>query len=181
MPLTLIRHTQPDIEKGICYGQSDIDVAASFEEEAAVVARQIEAPFKLVSSNLLRCRKLANYLADTFRIDATIDARLTEMDFGKWEGIPWSNIARSELDAWAADFLNARPHGGESVYQMRTRVIQALTDYSGSPRHTVIITHAGVIKTALAKGDTSQDFQSQIAFGECVSIPTNLFSGANHD
>ena len=35
MKIYLIRHTQPDVEKGICYGSSDLDVAATFEAEAA--------------------------------------------------------------------------------------------------------------------------------------------------
>ena len=35
MKLTLIRHTSLQIEPGICYGQSDIDVAVSFADELA--------------------------------------------------------------------------------------------------------------------------------------------------
>ena len=34
MRLHFIRHTRPDIARGVCYGQSDIPLAASFAEEA---------------------------------------------------------------------------------------------------------------------------------------------------
>ena len=33
MLIHLIRHTTPDIETGICYGQTDLDVSDSFEKE----------------------------------------------------------------------------------------------------------------------------------------------------
>jgi len=33
MEIYLIRHTTPDVAKGICYGQTDLDVANTFEEE----------------------------------------------------------------------------------------------------------------------------------------------------
>ena len=37
MQLFLIRHTKPQVTAGLCYGQSDIDVAASFVEESEAV------------------------------------------------------------------------------------------------------------------------------------------------
>lgn len=36
MRLHFIRHTRPDIARGVCYGQSDIPLAASFAEEAGI-------------------------------------------------------------------------------------------------------------------------------------------------
>lgn len=33
MDIYLIRHTTPDVPPGTCYGQSDVDVAASFMDE----------------------------------------------------------------------------------------------------------------------------------------------------
>ena len=56
------------------------------------------------------------------------DERLREFDFGTWEGVRWDAIPRAELDAWAADFFHARPHGGESVHMLRERVETAIAD-----------------------------------------------------
>lgn len=37
MKIYLIRHTTPHIEKGICYGQTDLDVAETFNNEAEII------------------------------------------------------------------------------------------------------------------------------------------------
>ena len=37
MEIYLIRHTTPLIEKGICYGQTDLDITESFEEEVSMI------------------------------------------------------------------------------------------------------------------------------------------------
>lgn len=73
-----------------------------------------------------------------------------EMDFGRWEGVPWDRIPRAELDAWAADFDHARPHGGESVAIFAARVEAALSALrDGTP--TLIVTHGGVMKVAAGR------------------------------
>ena len=54
------------------------------------------------SSPLLRARQLAEALDP----EARIDERLSEIDFGEWEGQPWDAIERDALDAWAADILH---------------------------------------------------------------------------
>ena len=41
MIVTLIRHTSVAVAPGICYGQSDVDVAASFADEAAAVRQRL--------------------------------------------------------------------------------------------------------------------------------------------
>ena len=37
MNIYLIRHTSVDVPKGMCYGQSDVPLRSTFEEEAAAV------------------------------------------------------------------------------------------------------------------------------------------------
>lgn len=34
MKVTLVRHTSVDVPKGVCYGWTDVSVAASFPQEA---------------------------------------------------------------------------------------------------------------------------------------------------
>ena len=77
---------------------------------------------RLVSSPLERCRRLAERIGAARGLVPVVDERLREFDFGTWEGVPWESIPRAELDAWAADFLHARPHGGESVQMLHERV-----------------------------------------------------------
>ena len=53
MRLHFIRHTRPDIARGVCYGQSDIPLASSFPEKGALPAVSIVAPSLAVVVSLL--------------------------------------------------------------------------------------------------------------------------------
>lgn len=170
MALILLRHTTPAVEPGVCYGQTDLDVASTFRDEAAVVASALPNVHHIVTSPLQRCRKLADVLSKMTGRTITEDCRIMEMDFGTWEERAWSDIPRDELDAWAADFLHARPHGGESVSMLRTRTLEALGQWHQNVGPVLIVTHAGVIKAALASGDTAADFATNIDFGGIVTI-----------
>lgn len=165
-----MRHTTPYVAPGICYGQTDLDVAASFETEAAAALAALPAVERIVSSPLQRCRKLAEFVSAQADIPFDLDPRLMEMDFGTWEGRAWSEIERSEIDAWAADFYHARPHGGESVAILHVRIQAALDGLYDQDRSTLIVSHAGVIRAALARGETAEDFNTKIAFGGFVTM-----------
>ena len=168
MPVTLVRHTRPDIAADICYGSTDLELAASFVEERDLVIASIEVCERLISSPLKRCRHLADAISTVFGVAVEIDERVREMDFGKWEGQHWTDIAEAEVALWADDFLHARPHGGESVAMLRARTLAALSDYRDGDRQTVIVTHSGVIKAALADGDTASHFDTKIEFGGII-------------
>ena len=148
MTLWLVRHAQPLVDAGICYGQLDLKAdAAATLTCAQSLAKALPPGISVVTSPLQRCEQLAQALLAT-RPDLTIkkDARLQEMNFGAWEGQPWAAIARAELDAWTADFASYQPGGsGESVTQFMARVACACDDLPND-RDTVWITHAGVIR-----------------------------------
>ena len=57
MEIYLIRHTTPLVEQGICYGQTDLDIAHNFQEEVEdiKVALQHFNPDKVYTSPLMRC------------------------------------------------------------------------------------------------------------------------------
>ncbi|MEM9285467.1 MAG: alpha-ribazole phosphatase [Pseudomonadota bacterium] len=171
MALILVRHTTPDVAQGTCYGRTDLDVAPSFENEAAAVANALPSFVRIVTSPLQRCRKLADYLSRSANVPLTLDARLAEMDFGRWERVLWGDVPREELDLWASDFLHARPHGGESVAMLRQRTKEALRDLEALEGSTLVVTHSGVIKVLLSKGDGAQDFSTNIDFGGFVEMP----------
>ena len=96
MEIYLDRHTTPDISKGICYGQSDISLAATFPEESRKVLEKLPALVDMVyTSPLKRCLELAT-LIPTQELRQV--SQLREMNFGNWELLPWSEIPRQELD-----------------------------------------------------------------------------------
>lgn len=172
MGLILLRHTTPDIALGTCYGRTDLDVLENFPKEAAKASAVLPKFERIVSSPLKRCRKLASFVAEQANLDVQEDARLQEMDFGNWEGSLWSDVPRQELDDWAADFLYARPHGGESVSELKIRVTAAISDWNIPGVSTLIVTHSGVIRAALSTGDGAGDFNVNIDFGGFITIPS---------
>lgn len=170
MPIILVRHTRPSVAANTCYGLTDLDVDESFEPEANLVLSKLGSCDAIISSPLQRCTKLAQRIADHFEIDFTIDSRLVEMNFGRWEGHLWSEIAESELDEWAADFLHARPHGGESVAMLHARATAVRSDYARRPGTHVFVCHAGIIRSMLATGNQVEDFDFTADYGAVVAL-----------
>ncbi|MEM1086962.1 MAG: histidine phosphatase family protein, partial [Pseudomonadota bacterium] len=126
MALILLRHTTPQVAEGICYGQTDLSLAGSFESEAQAALDTLPEFEAIITSPLERCRQLADFIGLQTNLNVTEDTRLMEMDFGAWEGVAWDDIPRDEIDEWAEDILHARPHGGESVAMLRDRSRTAL-------------------------------------------------------
>ena len=63
MEIYLVRHTEPDVPRGVCYGQADIGVTESFLHEAAIIRQHIPQEIKAVyCSPLQRCKMLAAHL-----------------------------------------------------------------------------------------------------------------------
>ena len=171
MPLTLLRHTTPNRHQGRCYGRLDIDLADSFVAEAHGVLAALGKVTAVYSSPLSRCMRLAEFIAYKNGLSVMAEPRLIEMDFGRWEGLPWSDLPREELDAWAKDFMYARPHGGESVAMLRERVLSVLDDISKARSFDAVlcVTHSGVIRAAMACGDQPTNFDLSVAFGGSVA------------
>lgn len=156
MKLWLVRHAQPLVPAGVCYGASDVPAdAAATQDCATQLAPELPAGISLLSSPLQRCTQLAQELR-RLRPDVSLrtDARLVEMDFGCWEGQPWDAIPRDAYDAWTADFGAHRFGGRESVDELMRRVAAVQAETLREGRDAVWITHAGVMRAMalLAQG-----------------------------
>ncbi len=149
--LWLVRHARPLVDAGTCYGLTDVAVDPAENRAAARRLARIIAPNAMIrSSPLRRCTALAHALRSV-RPDLQwqTDARIAEMDFGRWEGRPWRDIPRAELDLWTAQFASWRFGGAESVQHMLDRVNAAWRDCRAIPASHVWLTHAGVIRCAM--------------------------------
>ncbi len=179
MKLTLIRHTSLQIEQGICYGQTDIDVAASFMQEAADTKEklkdmQVDAVF---TSPLQRCAKLAHALA---LAEIKHDERLKELHFGEWEMQAWDDIPRDVFDEWAQNYAELAPPNGETFSQLQQRGITFVNELlSEYPKcHIVVVTHGGMIRAMLAHVLNMQLkglFRFNVDYGSITQLD---FSGA---
>jgi len=84
MEIYLIRHTTPAIAKGICYGQTDLDVTDSFEAEVMSIKEHLPKNIQAVySSPLQRCRKLAEAIFPKHPVQLFDD--LMELNCGDWK------------------------------------------------------------------------------------------------
>lgn len=148
MEIYLIRHTTPDIEYGTCYGFTDLDLAASFPEEAARAKQFLPvAPLEVYSSPLIRCSKLATFL---FGEPFKTDARLKELNFGEWEMQRWDDLGENALQVWMNDYVHARIPGGESYEDLYQRSIAAFLEIVATGKNAAIVAHGGVIRAILS-------------------------------
>lgn len=151
MKLVLIRHTSVDVPKGICYGQTDVPLAASFPDEAAAVKQRLAGYRfdKVYCSPLSRCVRLAEFCGYP---GAIRDERLKEIHFGAWEMRAYAEIDEKQLRAWCDDYLCAAPPGGESVMDQRRRFLQFVDEIrKEADTMTVgLFTHGGILINALS-------------------------------
>lgn len=148
MDIYLIRHTTPDIDQGICYGQSDLELASNFGKEAKAVHFHLEKSIDYIfSSPLDRCMQLAN----TFDATVQSDPRLMEISFGQWEMKAWKDLPQSTVDQWKENQITQGPPNGESYQQLKNRVVEIFQGIiSQNRKSTGIITHAGPIRAILS-------------------------------
>jgi alpha-ribazole phosphatase len=179
--LHLVRHPEPEVGQGLCYGASDVLVSEGelARVHAGLQAAALPGGLPVYASPLQRCARLARRLQPAAPV---LDARLAEMDFGRWEMQAWDAIPRTEIDAWAADLLHYRPGGAESVLDVARRLAAFLGDLrrAGQPE-ALLVCHAGTIRllSHMQGGAALEDAAlkaartpHRIAYGELVVINT---------
>ena len=75
----------------------------------------------MATSALQRCASVGRWLKRWGWVHR-IDAELSEVDFGTWDGRCWSSIPVAEIDAWCADLHRHAPGGGEPLERLLLRV-----------------------------------------------------------
>ncbi|MEI6866190.1 alpha-ribazole phosphatase [Flavicella sp.] len=172
MEIYLVRHTTPKIEKGICYGQTDLDITTEFKKESEIILNKI--PFntktKLYSSPAKRCTKLAALISKNY----SIDERLKELNFGNWEMKNWDRIPKEEIDPWMQDFVHIKVPNGESYTELAQRSIAFFKEISElNNTDVIVICHAGVIRSILSyvtKTLLKDSFDIKIIYGQISKI-----------
>ena len=153
----LVRHAQTS-RVGVCYGQSEVSVQLGAQDAARSIASQWEragqgGPPELWTSPWLRTRSVGMELARRWRVSCRVDARISELCFGVWEGREYDEIARNDPDRWqhwTQNYQHAAPPEGETVAQLRARVAEWLDERTVGTGDVLAITHAGVMRTARA-------------------------------
>ena len=178
MEVILIRHTSVDVPKGTCYGQTDVPVAATFDEEAAATRAALESygSFDAVwSSPLTRARKLA---AACGYDQPMTDNRLKEMSMCDWEMRRFDEINDPHLKDWYANYIKERTTGGESFQDVYQRVAAFLDELKQKDyKRVAIFAHGGVLMCAglYAKLYTTDDMWDHLVpYGGILRLTLNV-------
>lgn len=178
MAIYLIRHTAPDIEKGICYGQSNVSLKPTFESEALQIINQLPGCIDTIyTSPLLRCRKLADFIGGHFKVPVLDDQRLMEMNFGEWEMKKWDSIDSPSLRLWMEDYVNVSCPGGESYTGLYARVGDFSRDILQTRKNLAVVTHHGVLKCLYAESlhlTLAQGMALHFAYGSVSEYPVKM-------
>ncbi|MCC5809363.1 MAG: alpha-ribazole phosphatase family protein [Ectothiorhodospiraceae bacterium] len=148
----LLRHGEP---AGGSYFRGSTDDPLTDRGWAQARTAAADGDWDLIlSSDLQRCLRFAETLAEERRLPLTVDARFREMHFGDWEALRADDIPdRAALQAFWADPDGHTPPGGESVPTLITRVNTALDQILERHRgqRILLVSHAGVIHAVIAR------------------------------
>ena len=147
-----LRHTSLNVEIDVFYGQTDLDVSDSFEEEVKLIQKKIKNfnidtnSIKVYTSPLRRCIKLTNKLTENY----IIDERIKEMNLGDWEMKKMSSISKKEKLDWENNLLSFKIPNGESNNEFLKRLKNFLDDIFKFNEDALIVCHAGSINGMLS-------------------------------
>jgi probable phosphoglycerate mutase len=150
-PILLVRHGPSEWnESGRIQGRADPGLSA--RGRALVATWRLPAAWaqaRLLSSPLRRARETATILTGRA---PTIDHRLIEMDWGRFQGRRLAELraqAPAAMAASEARGLDFRPPEGESPREVCARLHPLLAELAADPEPVVAVCHKGVIRAAL--------------------------------
>jgi broad specificity phosphatase PhoE/nicotinamide riboside kinase len=159
--LHLLRHGEVDTGgQRLAYGH--LDLAHTPRGRAEVDAlldharRRLPRPDGVFTSDLGRCRGVAERLAGAWGVPLRVEPALREQHMGAWEGRSWRELTEEHeprVQAFWNDYVGTAPPGGESLGDVRDRVDRwlAATLPSLQDGRWVIVTHIGVIRALLCR------------------------------
>ena len=154
--IALLRHAEAGLHGCFC-GHSDPSLSVQGQEQLPTIVQSLShiPPRAIWSSDLVRAVETAEPIAKHFRLGYQTSPSFREMNFGRWEGLTWKEVELQypeDARAWAKLFPHHRPPGGESFLELQARVIEQLEQLgeAAGAGCTLVITHAGFIRTAVA-------------------------------
>jgi broad specificity phosphatase PhoE len=151
----LVRHGQTESSARKAYsGRSDVALTDDGREQARAAAatladKGIDGVF---SSPLSRARDTAQAIADATGAPLTVDERLTEVDYGDFEGLDRAAASErfgSAFDDWRADPFGSPVPGMEPLADALDRARAATADALAACERPVIVGHQGILRIVL--------------------------------
>ncbi|MBU2621794.1 MAG: alpha-ribazole phosphatase [Proteobacteria bacterium] len=143
-------------------GHLDVNLSQEGEEQMERLAFHLSTSANnsldsVYCSDLIRAKRSAEIIGWAFGIKKPIivpDFR--ECSFGHWEGLTFDEIMQTypeEFDAWAKSPLEFMPIGGESIMDVRSRVMPFFNNIVAENRgkKIAIVAHGGVNRIILCE------------------------------
>ena len=110
----------------------------------------------VVASPVRRTRESAEIVAEVLQRPVLEEPGFAEMEFGTWDGLSFAEVGerdRAGLDAWLASLDEPAGGSGESLREVRTRVLAGLARVLDAHRGAtlVVVSHVTPIKVIVAE------------------------------
>lgn len=153
MEIYLLRHGQT-VSPGTYTGVSDTRLSEAGCRQVRAISPLLKEihPEYCYSSPLSRCRKSVELL--DLECDCSYDDGLREIDFGRWEGLCFTEISDND-EALLHEWLTVKDGftfpGGDSITAFHSRITTWFRNILGQRKYEriLIVAHAGVIRAGL--------------------------------
>jgi broad specificity phosphatase PhoE len=156
----LVRHGQTVLQAAARYsGQQDTPLTPLGERQQELLRARLlrETIGRVVSSDLARCRVLAEAVAADHGLEAEPEPALREASFGVWEGLTYGEAMAHDRQAMVAfnrDTARVAPPGGESLAVLAARAIPALEACLRAHKQRegalLLVCHGGTLQALLS-------------------------------
>ncbi len=153
--LYLVRHGQTESSARLAYsGRGDVALTPEGREQARRAAERLAgAGIDVVyTSPLSRARDTAQAIADATGAPLHVDERLTEIDYGRFEGVDRAGareLVGAAFEDWRADPFGAPVPGMEPLADALERARAATSDALAAAQRPVIVGHQGILRIVL--------------------------------
>jgi broad specificity phosphatase PhoE len=144
--LTLICHASTEAVRKAAF-PSDEPLDRHGLSDATALVGKLPGADRCWTSPELRTRQTAEAL----HLNAISLSTLRDCDYGAWKGYTLDEILTRDpqaVETWLRDPADA-PHGGESLLSLMQRIAQWLEGEKAMDRHSILVTHATVIRAAI--------------------------------
>jgi probable phosphoglycerate mutase len=153
--VTLVRHGQTERSAaGMYSGRLDVELTALGREQARRTAQALASAGidAVVTSPLVRARATGQAIADAAGVPLTVDERLTEVDYGPFEGLDRAGARERFGPAfadWRADPFGSPVPGMEPLPDALARASAGTADALAAYEHPVLVGHQGILRIVL--------------------------------
>lgn len=156
MSIVLVRHGRTEANaSGLLLGRLDPGLDEEGERQALAAADLLAAgerrPTRLIASPLTRTRQTADAIGAALGLEAELDDRWLELDYGDLDGVPLADVPAETWATWRTD-PEFCPEGGECLSALGRRVREACDELAAEVARTdvVVVSHVSPIKAAVA-------------------------------